>query len=152
MAKDAVTVILGVIYTSVIALSKIISIIMDPGIDAIFLTLFPGFQVVSVVFYLIFVHSTKGSKFAYLGFAFGVPEWVSGLTFQIYFLFWQPYSTLIESLFLSLNIAQVVIGYLLFARRDKWQTPGPPCPECNWATKYVAEYRKFFCDSCKKYS
>jgi hypothetical protein len=31
------------------------------------------------------------------------------------------------------------------------QPPGPPCPNCDRATRFIPEYNRYYCDSCQKY-
>lgn len=31
------------------------------------------------------------------------------------------------------------------------QEPGPPCPECDKATRFIAQYNRYYCDYCQKY-
>ncbi|MHA1275752.1 MAG: hypothetical protein ACTSRC_19460 [Candidatus Helarchaeota archaeon] len=31
-------------------------------------------------------------------------------------------------------------------------TPGPPCPYCNNAMRFIYQYDRYYCDRCRKYS
>jgi len=129
------------------------------------------FLIPSSILYIVFIASDEGSTSASVGFGLGVPGWVLGFIGQIIGFIDDPYliyasPTILLLFFISLT----VLGSILFARRHLWEetlapitstptqptpppagVPGPPCPHCNGATRYIPEYNRYYCDHCQKY-
>ncbi|MHA1253185.1 MAG: hypothetical protein ACTSRP_24600 [Candidatus Helarchaeota archaeon] len=136
------------------------------------------FLVPSLILNLIFFISESGNTSGKVGFGLGVPGWVFCMIGSITGLFfWDMFSnfgvsTTIFALICSISL--IVFGSLLFSRcysdevlatvskttrypsnvsyaRHPPQELGPPCPECNGATRYIYQYNRFYCDNCEKY-
>lgn len=189
MAKDGVTIAIGIIYCCIVVLCWIFLFRMDyvsspiPGVKMYFTTT-PGgmfgffgncFLVPSFILYMVFFSSTEGSTSATVGFWLGLVGWGIGLYGQIGA--WATNynfnsTTVILTIFYAILI---IFGSILYARNDKWlenatassttapqvsvpspvypsnTTPGPPCSLCNRATRFIAQYNRYYCDSCKNY-
>lgn len=134
----------------------------------------------SFILYMVFFCSTEGSTSASVGFGLGIPGWALGIFGQILQLLWASEyfhfsNKPITILLLSFYIALVVIGSILLARRHKWEelgvnqpiydraptmdfsisssptAPGPPCSICSGSTRFIAQYNRYYCDTCQKY-
>ena len=180
MAKDTTTVTFGIIYTVCIGLCWILlffptcyyiycyAYVATPG--GIFSLVGDLLLVPSLILYLIFFFSDEGHTSASVGFGLGLPGWILGLIGQVFsFICYEGEG--IAMWLLAFYITLTVFGSLLFSRRHKWEAdvsptsptttratlpstavPGPPCPNCNRATRYIPQYSRYFCDSCQKYT
>jgi len=133
------------------------------------------FLIPSFIMYMIFFCSTEGSTSASVGFGLGIPGWVLVMIGSIFnFLF--EYISFVAIMLLSFAIALTIFGSILFTRRHDWEQPldassvsptgpsttlptyspsptrpGPPCSKCNRATRFIAEYNRYYCDQCQQY-
>ncbi|NVM54521.1 MAG: TFIIB-type zinc finger domain-containing protein [Candidatus Helarchaeota archaeon] len=178
MAKDGATITFGIIYTICVGLCWIFLFLPQlpyyyPYIFSLggIFTLFANFFLIpSLVLYLIFYWSTEGHTSASVGFGLGLPGWVLGLLGQIFEYIFGYGGFGISIWLIAFYTTLTVFGSLLFTRRHKWEegltplspttpqptplgteTPNPPCPNCNRATRFIPQYSRYYCDHCQKY-
>ncbi len=150
MAKDDATIVLGILYYSVVMTCWSFSTY------GAFIIIGNFVLIPSAILYTVFFASTEGGISASVGFGFGIAGWtlgVIGVLINISVGMPNPDIpfTDIPFVVLAFYIAAAVLGTFLFMRRHKWETPPLFCPRCNRTTRYIAKYKKHFCDQCQKY-
>lgn len=136
MAKDRGTIVLGIIYCSIIGICWLLmfsTIYYGNHLYDLIYLLSPGgrlatfgncFLIVSFIFYMIFFCSTEGGRSASVGFGLGMPGWIIGIigSFINYYSVYYYSSIPIATILLIFYITLIVLGAILFARRNKWKS------------------------------
>ncbi|MDD1777006.1 MAG: hypothetical protein LUQ65_02480 [Candidatus Helarchaeota archaeon] len=198
MAKDSVTVVVGIVSLALIIIQWIIQVLpYEYELLSVYhsstylLNSTSGFLMFFGVILLIpsfildavFIASTKGSTSGKVGFGLGVGGWAIIVLGNVAVYLAPSHliiTTYIPLLSTTLTICLIIFGILLFSRvykikpRTDQDLPstftttrpegasqskasssddlvGPPCPDCNKATKYMAKYDRYYCPDCKKY-
>ena len=204
IAKDSLTVRIGLVYISLIIIQWIIHFLpydygtWDPlhsrfdyyssiyvlNSSSGFLLFFGIVLLIpSLILNIVFIASTKGTTSGKTGFGLGVAAWGNlvighlATFFNPSHLIITPYIPIVST---TLTICLTIFGTLLFSRvykskpRPDEELPsssafpspesssrlsaspsdylvGPPCPDCNKATKYMAQDDRYYCQDCDKY-
>jgi hypothetical protein len=139
------------------------------------------FLIPSVILYMVFYCSTEGHTSASVGFGLGLPGWIIAVI-GIYIGFVTGYINFLDGLIFFFYVLLIIFGSILFSYRHSWEEPyytrsvrpappalsqtplqppsqpisqmipGPPCSKCSRATRYIAQYDRYYCDHCQKYS